>query len=160
MRTMARRARTWAGLAAGVALVTAGCGAGGGASEGGTDDDARVEVLSACVQADECTSLEPDDFADLAAEDGVVLLDVRTPQEFAEGHLDGALNVDVSAPDFAARAAELDPGATYAVYCRSGNRSRTAMEIMRDAGVGDAADLAGGIGAWIAADLPVVTGRG
>ena len=154
MRDMTRTG-VWTTLALVVALGTAACG-----SE--TDDrdaagEAGVEVLSTCVQADECTSLEAEEFASLAAEDGVVLLDVRTPQEYAEGHLAGATNIDVSAPDFTARLADLDPDATYAVYCRSGNRSQTAMALMADAGLTHAADLAGGIGAWQSAGLDVTT---
>lgn len=103
-------------------------------------------------------SLDAAAFADLAAADGVVILDVRTPEEFAEGHLEGAVNLDVSSPDFAAGVAELDPAATYAVYCRSGNRSQTAMQQMQRAGIASLADLAGGIQAWVDAGNEVVTG--
>ena len=144
-----------AGLGLMTALVLTGCGA-EGADE--TGDAAPVEVLTECVAASECTTLEPREFADLVAEDGVVLLDVRTPEEFAEGHLDGALNIDVSSPDFPAQIAELDPAATYAVYCRSGNRSQTAMTLMAEAGIDNTADLGGGIGAWAQAGLPISAG--
>lgn len=90
-------------------------------------------------------------FGELVARDGVVVLDVRTPGEYAEGHLPGAVNIDVEAADFGDRIAELDPDATYAVYCRSGNRSAVALERMREAGFTDASHLLGGIGAWTAA---------
>ena len=60
-----------------------------------------------------------------------IILDVRTPEEFAEGHLTGAVNMNVLAPDFAARLGTLDRGKTYLVYCRSGNRSTKAVQAMQ-----------------------------
>ncbi len=147
-----------AGLGLAALLVLAGCsGADDAGGSGGTATTADGTVAE-CVRASECTSLEPTDFAELAATDGVVLLDVRTPQEFAEGHLDGAVNLDVSAADFNDRVGALDPNGVYAVYCRSGNRSQTAMALMARAGIETTADLAGGIGAWVGAGLPVATG--
>lgn len=63
-----------------------------------------------------------------------VLIDVRTPEEFAAGHLEGAINIDVNSPDFATKIGELDPAGAYIVYCRSGNRSGQAMAQMQAAG--------------------------
>lgn len=114
-------------------------------------------ALTACSSpttgSDQAASADLDAaaFGELVARDGVVVLDVRTPGEYAEGHLPGAVNIDVEAADFGARIAELDPDATYAVYCRSGNRSAVALERMREAGFTDASHLLGGIGAWTAA---------
>ncbi|NTV40346.1 MAG: rhodanese-like domain-containing protein [Demequinaceae bacterium] len=79
---------------------------------------------------------------------GVTVIDVRTPAEFAEGHIPGAVNINVEDPSFAAAIAQLDPAADYAVYCRSGNRSRAAMELMTQAGVAHTVGLEGGIVAW------------
>lgn len=62
------------------------------------------------------------------------VIDVRTPAEFAEGHLKGALNIDVQGMDFASRVEELDTAGTYVVYCRSGNRSGAAIEQMKTMG--------------------------
>lgn len=122
-------------------------------------DDTTVPAEAPAAQTEVSgESLDADAFADLAAADGVVLLDVRTPEEFAEGHLEGAVNLDVSSPDFAAGVADLDPAATYAVYCRSGNRSQTAMQQMQGAGITAVADLAGGIQAWADAGRDTVTG--
>ncbi|MGB7818657.1 MAG: rhodanese-like domain-containing protein, partial [Ornithinibacter sp.] len=89
---------------------------------------------------------------------GTTVVDVRTPAEFAEGHLPGAINIDVSSPTFAASVAQLDPTAPYAVYCRSGNRSATAVAEMTDLGFEEAFHLGGGIGAWQSAGGEVVTG--
>ena len=88
---------------------------------------------------------------------GVVVLDVRTPAEYAAGHLEGAVPADING-DFDAAVAGLDRGAPYAVYCRSGNRSAAAIEAMRQLGFVDAWHLGGGIGAWQAAGKDVVTG--
>lgn len=66
--------------------------------------------------------------------DDTVIIDVRTPTEFAEGHLDGALNIDVQSAEFDALIAELPTDGDYVVYCRSGNRSATAVERMERVG--------------------------
>lgn len=102
-------------------------------------------------------SLNPKDFAALASKPGVVLLDVRTAEEFAAGHLTGARLLDVEAADAATAFAALDPGTTYAVYCRSGNRSKVAVGYMAAAGITSVADLDGGIAAWQSAGGEVVT---
>lgn len=88
------------------------------------------------------------EFEEAAARPGVVVLDVRTPEEYAEGHLPGAVNLDVSDPGFVDGLDELDRDATYAVYCRTGSRSLAAAEAMREAGFDDVFDLEGGIEAW------------
>ncbi len=87
-------------------------------------------------------------FAEAVAADGVVVIDVRTPAEFAEGHLPGAVNIDVQGGDFDAQVAQLDPEGDYAVYCRSGNRSRAAIDQMATGGVERTVGLEGGIGSW------------
>ncbi|MBK7720857.1 MAG: rhodanese-like domain-containing protein [Austwickia sp.] len=94
-------------------------------------------------------------FAQALPASGTVIVDVRTPQEFAEGHLQGALLADVSAPDFASRLAGLDRSRTYAVYCRSGNRSRTAVDQMSALGFTHVYGLDGGINDWTAAGRPI-----
>lgn len=101
--------------------------------------------------------VSPEQAATLAADSGVTVLDVRTPEEFAEGHLDGAVLVDFSAPTFADEVAELDPSQPYLVYCRSGNRSGQAVAAMQSAGFGQLWDMAGGVTAWSSAGLPLVS---
>jgi rhodanese-related sulfurtransferase len=104
------------------------------------------------------TSLAPSEFAAAAKLPDTVLLDVRTPSEFAAGHLAGAVNLDVESATFQQEAAALDPAKNYAIYCRSGNRSKTAMTTMGQAGMSHLFDLAGGITAWQSAGGQVVTG--
>ncbi len=92
-----------------------------------------------------------------AAPDDLVILDVRTPQEFDEGHIEGATLIDFYDPDFANQLAELDPDVPYVLYCRSGNRSSDARAMMAELGFTTVDDIDGGILAWESAGLPVVT---
>ena len=85
-----------------------------------------------------------------------VILDVRSPQEFAAGHLPEAINIDVESADFADRVAGLDESAEMLVYCQTGNRSGVATDEMADLGFTDVSDLQGGIEAWAAAGEEVV----
>lgn len=112
-------------------------------------------TLTACSSGT-ATSLSPSDFQALTQEAGVVTLDVRTPAEYASGHLPDAVNLDVESPTFAQGLSQLDPNATYAVYCRSANRSKVALDQMEQAGFTKAQDLDGGIVAWQSQGLPVV----
>jgi len=70
-----------------------------------------------------------------------IIIDVRTPEEFAAGHLEGAVLIDIKDTSFDSKIAALDPDAAYIVYCRSGNRSAQAVERMRGAGIDDITDL-------------------
>ncbi len=74
-----------------------------------------------------------------------VIVDVRTPAEYAAGHLDGAVNIDVSAPDFRDAIAKLPVDGEYIVYCQSGKRSAKAVSIMSDSGLEKLTD-AGALG--------------
>lgn len=85
----------------------------------------------------------------------LVVLDVRTPEEFAAGHLPGAINVDFYASDFADQLDRLDKDVPYLLYCRSGNRSGQTMPILEDLGFSEVYELAGGILSWEAAGLPL-----
>ncbi len=72
--------------------------------------------------------------AELALEQERFVIDVRTPEEFAEGHVEGAVNINLQGPDFSAQIADLDADQQYVVYCRTGNRSAVAAAEM--AGIG------------------------
>lgn len=97
------------------------------------------------------------DRTDLVAVADSVLIDVRTPAEFADGHLPGALNIPVESDEFLTLIGTLDPDATYGVYCRSGNRSAYAVDVMRDAGFANLVDLGGLSQAADATGLEVVS---
>jgi rhodanese-related sulfurtransferase len=88
---------------------------------------ATVFVLTACAPA-----AEP-----IVVAQGTVIVDVRTPAEFAEGHLEGAVNIDLQSADFTAAISELPTDGTYIIYCKSGNRAGQAMTQMTSLGFTD-----------------------
>ena len=113
-------------------------------------------LTSACGQQNfENTDVQG--FATLMADSSVVILDVRTAAEFAEGHIPGAILIDQGQSDFMEKAqAALPTEKTIAVYCRSGRRSANAAGRLADAGY-KCVNLKGGIVAWKEAWKPVVT---
>jgi len=84
-----------------------------------------------------------------------VILDVRTPEEFAEGHVSGAVNLNLMAPDFERRLGVLDRGKTYLVYCRTGNRSAKAIQAMGRLGFRSAYHMFEGIVGWQKKGFPL-----
>ena len=77
---------------------------------------------------------------------GTIVIDVRTPAEYAAGHLEGAVDMDVQSTGFTAQIAALDPKGSYVVYCRSGARAANAEAMMKSRGFTDVVN-AGGIDA-------------
>ena len=84
------------------------------------------------------------------------VVDVRPPAEYAAGHLDGAVTLDVSAAGFEIELAALDPTADYVVYCQSGNRSSRAVALMEQVGFTSVHDAGGISDAATATGLTVV----
>jgi phage shock protein E len=76
-----------------------------------------------------CAAEEPKDMSQYAA-----VIDVRTPDEIAQGYLDGSLLFDIQNPNFMDQIGTLDKAADYYIYCRSGNRASQAIQIMQQAG--------------------------
>ena len=84
----------------------------------------------------------------LAENKDIRVLDVRTPAEYAQGHIAGAVNVDFKAADFADQLAKLDKNTSYIVHCRSGKRSSGSLAILKDKGFGSIYHLNKGFNAW------------
>lgn len=86
-----------------------------------------------------------------------VVIDVRTPEEYAEGHIKGAVNYDYYSDDFEDSIEEnlTDKDKSYIVYCRSGKRSLYSAQIMEELGYKNIINLEGGILAWQNAGKPV-----
>jgi len=124
--------RRFLALALAAALTTVACG--------GTDTAVEPKLETVTASA----------FAEIIDEapDGLVILDVRTPDEFAAGHLPGAVNIDFYELSFPDDLDALDKDVPYAIYCRSGNRSGGLME---DLGFGTVSELGGGIITWLEA---------
>ena len=85
------------------------------------------------------------------------IIDVRSPEEFAAGHLEGAINLDYEGGTLEAELGSLDQDAAYIVYCQSGRRSALATTLMTEAGFTEVADLGGIDAAAMSTDLPVIT---
>lgn len=125
-------------------------GATAGACAGGTVQESTqiIEDITASQAMDKITQAAADpDFA---------ILDVRTPGEFAGGHIENAVNMDFYASDFRDQLADLDRSRTYVVYCRSGRRSEGARDMMKDLGFEEVYNVLGGILDWRAEGLPTV----
>jgi rhodanese-related sulfurtransferase len=102
-------------------------------------------------------TVSPDTAATIIAEDSnEVILDIRTPEEYDQGIIEGAINIDFYEPTFAADLDALDKDAHYVVYCRSDNRSGQAMSTFADLGFTNVTEIDGGIANWYEAGLPVV----
>ena len=78
----------------------------------------------------------------------IVLLDVRTPKEIAEGKIQNALEIDYKEEDFKSNLSKLNKDDAYIVYCRSGRRSAETSQMMTEMGFKDVKNLEGGILAW------------
>jgi rhodanese-related sulfurtransferase len=119
---------------------------------------AAIILLAGCSSTGSATTvnLNVSEFSQKISEPGVIIVDVRTPEEFASGHIEGALNIDFNSGNFENEITRLNPSETYAVYCRSGSRSGQAASIMHKAGFHDVSNLNGGVIDWTNDGLPLV----
>ena len=117
---------------------------------------ASALLLAGCSSSSSSIDLSVTEFSAKVAEAGVITLDVRTPGEFAEGYIQGARLIDFQSGNFENEISILDKNATYAVYCRSGNRSGQAVKVMQDAGFTNVFNMNGGVIDWANAGLPLV----
>jgi rhodanese-related sulfurtransferase len=116
---------------------------------------ATLGLATACGQQ-KFENTDVNGFAELIADTNVVVLDVRTASEFAEGHIKRAINIDYQQSDFVEKAkTTLTQERKIAVYCRSGRRSAGAAGLLGEEGY-KLVNLKGGIIAWKEADMPVV----
>ena len=147
--TISRRRRRLRLVVPGLALIALAACSG--------DDSGTAISAPASIAATGTT--EPAAAGRLAAEaalaDQRTVIDVRTPEEYAAGHVDGAARIGLADPDFAAQIADLDPAVMYVVYCRTGNRSAQAAIQMRAAGL-DVYD-GGGLDDMVVAGWPVAS---
>ena len=116
---------------------------------------AALGLTTACGQQN-YENMEFKEFAELIADSSVVILDVRKADEFAEGHIKGAVLIDQFQSDFVEQAtAKLPKEKTIAIYCRSGRRSDNVADKLADVGY-KCVNLKGGIIAWKEANMPVI----
>jgi rhodanese-related sulfurtransferase len=100
-------------------------------------------------------NVAPDEFERLSKEPNTVILDVRTPKDYAAGHIKGSVLIDFSAKDFEAKIKQLDRTKTYLVHCAVGGRSAQACNKMDAFAFPKVVNLLGGIKAWEKAGKPV-----
>jgi rhodanese-related sulfurtransferase len=99
--------------------------------------------------------LDVKQFEQKLAGSNTVIIDVRTPQEFAEGHIEGAMNIDFYDNHFENKINAIDKSKTILVYCKSGKRSGKAATILAKNKFKNVYDLSGGITNWIASGKSV-----
>lgn len=85
-----------------------------------------------------------------------VLIDIRTPNEYRDGHIEGSVNMSLHSESFEADVRKLDKGKTYMMYCRTGRRTAIAIDIMEKAGFTKVYLIAGDILGWKSEGLPLV----
>ncbi len=85
-----------------------------------------------------------------------VIIDVRTQEKFVGEHIENAINIDFYSPTFQDELDSLDKNKTYLIYCRSGGRSRNALDTMGELNFREAYNILGGMIAWDAEELPTV----
>lgn len=104
--------------------------------------------ITACAQQN-YTDVELADFIKLTERDDVQIVDVRTPEEFAQSHIPGAINIDYKNSNFKEKAQKrLDPTRPVAIYCRTGRRSALASAQLMEIAIFQIYNLKGGIVAW------------
>lgn len=114
---------------------------------------AAIGLNTACSQNFDNTNVK--EFAELISDSSVIILDVRTADEYAEGHIRGAILIDQNKSDFVEQVkAKLPTEKIIAVYCRSGRRSANAASLLAKEGY-KLVNLKGGILAWIKENQPV-----
>lgn len=118
-------------LVSALALFVSACG-------GATDTAGQIDLVAPSAASGVISD----------APDGLVVLDIRTPEEFNAGALPDAVNVDFYASDFRAQLDALDKDVPYVMYCNSGNRSASAADLMEELGFAEVYEIDGGIQAW------------
>lgn len=134
-----------------VLLVTGVILAGGCAEVAAPEQGAPAQIIENVTPQEASISIQDNknnpDFA---------IIDVRTPGEFAEGHVEDAIIIDFYSESFRSDINALDKNKTYLIYCQSGNRSGKALKIMEELGFTEVYNISGGILEWKAQGLPLI----
>jgi rhodanese-related sulfurtransferase len=111
---------------------------------------------SLMLAADPVQHVKADEAAKILADGKTAVVDVRTPDEFKDGHLKGAKNIDIMSSDFEAQLSKLDKTQPTLVHCQAGGRSTRALKVFEKLGFTHLIHLDDGYGGWEAAGKPVV----
>lgn len=147
----------------GCALLLGGaCNRGGDASAGAGSATAPSVIPTTAAPAPAAAAASPVGHVDavgagklLASNKDAVVIDVRTPAEYAEGHIPGSTNVDFVADSFATELGKLDRNKTYIVHCAAGGRSTQSLNVFTRLGFKSVVHLDGGMNGWVAAGKPL-----
>ena len=124
-------------------------------------------LISGCISPEE-TAPKTQIIADVTPEEAYaliqdnkdnqnfVIIDVRTPGEYASGHIEKAINLDYYSETFEDELNKLDKNKTYLIYCKSGGRSETTLAIMEELGFVEVYNILGGFGQWKPGGFPTV----
>ena len=113
-----------------------------------------ITVQISCAQKDD-SAIQVEKFQEEIAKPDVILLDVRTKEEYDAGHLINSINLDYHGENFATQLDSLDKSKQYEVYCRSGKRSGESVKLMQEKGFKNVHHLEGGILEWMRKEKPV-----
>lgn len=113
-----------------------------------TSESATKEPISKVISADEFEN-------GIQSSTPINLIDVRTPEEIADGFIEGAILMNFNAPDFANQLKTLDASVPTFIYCRSGGRSGQTAKMLQDLGFKEVYDLKGGITEWVNQNKPI-----
>ncbi len=113
-------------------------------------------VLGGCAQKKNYQSMTTPEFQKLLSDDAIQIVDARTPEEYRDGHIEKAVNMDIKDVNFDKQIQELDADKPVAVYCKGGVRSKKAADKLAKAGFKKIYDLDKGINDWIEHNYPVV----
>lgn len=115
-----------------------------------------VWLITSCAGQNSANVLNPKAFSSkIASAKNVTVVDVRTQDEYTQGHLKGSVNIDWNSGTFENSVSGFDRNKTYLVYCRSGHRSGLAATWMRERGFKNVYELSGGISAWQSEGMPI-----
>ena len=117
---------------------------------------AFLAVCSLALNAAEPKNISVDEAAKLVAKDtNVVILDIRTPEEFKSGHIKGATNINFNDKEFSGKISKLDKSKTYIIHCAAGGRSGRACEQIKTLDFKNMLHMKEGFSAWKEAGKPV-----
>ena len=137
-------------LVIGVVLVVGGCNSNGTETSEGTGVIAGTQIIESLTPQEAFTLIQ-----DNLGNPAFVILDVRTPLEFADGHIENAILRDYYSTTFRDRLDSLDKNREYLIYCQTGMRSGRALAVMEELSFLEVYNMLGGIDAWQEAALPI-----
>lgn len=135
-----------------ILLTLAGC-------KNPAQENADAGQVEEAVQEASISDVSVEAAQSIISENEIVILDVRTPEEFEAGHIANATNVNFKSADFAENLSKLDRNAHYVLHCKSGGRSSKALEVMKEQGFQKISHMNNGFDAWAASELPVEVGQ-